>query len=486
MSNSTENIEKQESSIVDSNKDASLQLELSELKQPSDEQLPVNFQLILGSYERLLYGFDCILNKEKTINLIPSFVYPSHLSCVKTLASTKRFLASGSTDEHIKLYDIKLKKEIGTLMLQHEGTITCLNFFSNTHLLSASEDGNIAIFRTSDWERLKTLAGHKGGVNWVDCHPSGKIALSVGKDQTLKCWDLIRGLCARSTRLKLGVAERVFWSNTGDLYAVLYNNNIEIVNVEEGKTKAVITMKERINSMVFTVLKGNQDNIDDIDIIVFGCENGMINVWKTDGSLLFEFHSTHKNRVKDIDVFNDLKLNISFLATCSTDGGIKVWNLTDKYILPETEIKALGEHETKVRLTCLSFAQPGKILKIKEKKKPTSINNEIQSDFEEDLKLIKKIKKKPTVSIEIDGNVTTNKEIEMKFKKNRKTFKKNYKKKKNSDSISFTLDTAGEKKFNKDTLTNTDNDKKTSPPSSKKRPLKSAIKKTSNKKIKKI
>lgn len=116
-------------------------------------------QVISGSYERLLYGFNLSTNTSK---LSPSFIYPSHISCIKTLAASKKFLASGSTDEHIKLYDLSAKKEIGSLLLQHEGSINHLAFYSNTHLFSCSDDGNICIYRARDWERLKVLSGHKG------------------------------------------------------------------------------------------------------------------------------------------------------------------------------------------------------------------------------------------------------------------------------------------------------------------------------------
>ena len=43
------------------------------------------------------------------------------------------------------------------------GSITALEFHKDTHLVSASEDGTVAIFRTSDWECLKVLHGHKYG-----------------------------------------------------------------------------------------------------------------------------------------------------------------------------------------------------------------------------------------------------------------------------------------------------------------------------------
>ena len=60
-------------------------------------------------------------------------------------------------------------------------------------MLSGSEDGLVAIWRTKGWECLKSMKGHKGCVNSIAVHPSGKMALSVGKDWAAIVWDLVNG-----------------------------------------------------------------------------------------------------------------------------------------------------------------------------------------------------------------------------------------------------------------------------------------------------
>src|SRR5882762_1039095 len=84
------------------------------------------------------------------------------------------------------------------------GSITHLSFPTRSHLLSASEDGTLCLFRARDWAVLRSLHGHKGRVNSVAVHPSGKVALSVGKDKTLRMWDLMRGKGSASTKLGKG------------------------------------------------------------------------------------------------------------------------------------------------------------------------------------------------------------------------------------------------------------------------------------------
>ena len=124
------------------------------------------------------------------------------------------------------------------------GSITELHFPSRSHLISASEDGTIAIFHARDWVVLRVLKGHKGRINSIGVHPSGKVALSVGADKTLRMWDLMRGKGSASTKLGKGAnvklygvhcradvvvleGEKVRWSTDGKLFVVQTRSNLE-------------------------------------------------------------------------------------------------------------------------------------------------------------------------------------------------------------------------------------------------------------------
>ena len=88
------------------------------------------------------------------------------------------------------------------------------------------------------------LEGHKGRVNCVAIHPSGKVGLSVGRDKTLRMWDLMRCKASASTKLGKGPllhclsppytfinpyqGELVRWSTDGSLFAVQFQTTIDI------------------------------------------------------------------------------------------------------------------------------------------------------------------------------------------------------------------------------------------------------------------
>ena len=92
-----------------------------------EEPLPTTFRIIAGSYEKLLYGLDGTLtaapSSESEWNLNPIFMFPAHVSSVKAVAASPhggKWLASGSSDEIIKVWDLRRRKEVGGLM-HHQG-----------------------------------------------------------------------------------------------------------------------------------------------------------------------------------------------------------------------------------------------------------------------------------------------------------------------------------------------------------------------------
>lgn len=99
-------------------------------KRPTEDNnisLPTSFKVVAGSYEKLLYGLDGTITVDDQSNLHfhlkPVFIFPAHVSCIKAVAASPqggKWLATGSADEIVKVWDLRRKKEIGGLM-HHEG-----------------------------------------------------------------------------------------------------------------------------------------------------------------------------------------------------------------------------------------------------------------------------------------------------------------------------------------------------------------------------
>lgn len=140
------------------------------------------------------------------------------------------------------------------------GTITCLTDFDGSHLFSGCEDGTICIWKKGSWLCEKTLKAHTGGVIDVSVHPSGKLALSVGKDKALKTWNLVKGRCGYVTNLK-AVADAVRWSPDGDYYAVSVSNRVDVYSIQSAKVVYSIAVGKRISCLAFANVRPRQFNI---------------------------------------------------------------------------------------------------------------------------------------------------------------------------------------------------------------------------------
>eukprot|EP01031_Cornospumella_fuschlensis_P030538 gene30538-36907_t len=215
------------------------------------------------SYEGSLFGWDVPLSSEsdagsKTCEL--KFGFNVTVSSLKTVAvsSSGRFLATGGSNERISLFNVADNKGIGDVS-GHSGSVTSLKFFEDSMLLSASEDGTLYIWRVHDWEHLHILGGHKDIVYDFAIHPSGKLALSVSKDHTLKLWNLIQGRCAFTRRLRIP-AELVKFHPQGEVYLLSAARELQIFNTNDNSLVGSFTSSHRINSVDFIRLPTPSSN----------------------------------------------------------------------------------------------------------------------------------------------------------------------------------------------------------------------------------
>ncbi|KAL7418950.1 transcription initiation at TATA-containing promoter protein [Cryptotrichosporon argae] len=349
---------------------------------------PASFKIIAGSYEKLLYGLEGTYTAGSSRPaLAPIFIFPAHLACVKAAAASAggKWLATGSEDEFVKVWDLRRRKEVGSLS-QHTGSITSLTFPTPSHLLTTSDDATLSLFRTSDWALLKSLKGHSGRVNHVDVHPTGRVALSVGKDRTLKMWDLMRGRGAAS--LPLGdEADEVRFSATGRWFAVLFRSRVEVYSLTLNLLYTLGT-KSKYNAVLFAQMPAEDG--EGRELLCVGTEKGLVEVYDfsyeeseedeqdneddaddAEGSApkaTVDRVATlvgHTNRIKAMSSLRFTppgSVPTVLFTTVSSDGLI---NLHDLALVPtsggaNTNVEPIAAYDTKgSRLTCVFLADGG-------------------------------------------------------------------------------------------------------------------------------
>ncbi|CAO1619563.1 unnamed protein product [Sympodiomycopsis kandeliae] len=199
------------------------------------------FRIMTGSYERLLYGIKVTQTASSSasqldLDLKPIFQFPAHPSSIKCLATggaASKYLVTAGQDELVKIWDLRRKKEVGSLSgAESHGPPIAFEFPLPSHMLLTTENA-ILLYRTRDWALLHTFKGHTGRVNFISTHPSAKLALSGGQDGVLRAWDLLRGKPLGGTKMGMGHGgemERLKWfgNNKGQFFALLGRTVVRI------------------------------------------------------------------------------------------------------------------------------------------------------------------------------------------------------------------------------------------------------------------
>ena len=312
-----------------------------------------------------------------------SFSTHSHTSSVRTVAASGKLVASGGADDRICLFDLEKRREFDNLVEVHDGTVNCLTFVPDgSYLITGGSDGKMTFIKTSNWKIDKVFErAHKGSaVNYISVHPSGKLALSIGGDLTLRTWNLINGRQAFATSLKnksLGsIIDFVVWSTTGDYFAITGKDSVEVWSTRQAEVVATKKCEARPTALCW---------ISDSDVLV-GMENGKMLFFnwedESDEVTLCEIYDSRIKSMKYID---------GFLATCSSSGELNLWKII---VNEKVEMEMIGGIDVGCRLICLDIVDLAK----------AGIECEIKDEeVEEEKKTqVRQLKTSGTVTVEID------------------------------------------------------------------------------------
>ncbi|NES05250.1 MAG: hypothetical protein F6K22_21960 [Okeania sp. SIO2F4] len=239
-----------------------------------------------------------------------------------------KLIASTSYDNNVILWN--RDGHLVNILEGHSDKVFSVDFSHDGKLIaSAAADNTIKLWKPNG-NLVDTLEGHSNPIYNAVFSPNGSLIASVGKDKTVKLW---KKNTVKDT-FKRYHCRRIAFSPKGDLIALAcYDRKLYILDyhalLKSNDTRIASGISSKgLNSVAFSP-KG--------DYIVTGNASGIIEVWKSDGSLLNNWKGHDKN-IYDIAFSPDGNL----IATASRDRTIKLWK-------PDgSEVKTLSDNSHKV------------------------------------------------------------------------------------------------------------------------------------------
>lgn len=222
-----------------------------------------------------------------------------------------RFLATGSCDKFIKLWNTTTMKEIFTLS-GHKGDIWSLDFNHNSKLLaSAGEDKSLIVWDLDSRSQFKTFYGHKGPIYSILFTKDSKFVVTGSGDGTIRIWNLLDQ--SFETLFHKGMVRGILLSHSDKYLVTIASNSIKIWKFSK---RTLITELYQTSTLISLSLSYDKN------YILTGDVHNRLWVWDYSNFNLKNVYGGSKSNISRIQISEDFK----WLAI-SDIGIVRIYNL---------------------------------------------------------------------------------------------------------------------------------------------------------------
>lgn len=153
-----------------------------------------------------------------------------------------KILATGSTDNTVKLWDVPTNRLLKTLKI----AVASMAFSPNGRILAIGcKDKTIRFLDISTGQLHKTLIGHQSDVLSVAFSPDGRTMASGSNDETVKIWDVASGTTLKTLKGHKNFVSSVVYRPDGKMLASgSWDETVILWDVEMGRALRRIDLRK--------------------------------------------------------------------------------------------------------------------------------------------------------------------------------------------------------------------------------------------------
>ncbi|KAJ2161054.1 hypothetical protein GGF46_001801 [Coemansia sp. RSA 552] len=231
-------------------------------------------------------------------------------------------LISASGDSTVKIWDIRdlHKPQCTATVSTNEncrGDVYSVSLNPlESHIIMAGYDRTIRLYDRVTGRVVQTFHGHDLSVAQAVSNPLGNLIISGSKDQTIRFWDTMSGTCVKSLRSHLGEVTSVATSDSGMLLLSSSKDNSNRL-WDLRSLKRLRRYKGHQNTSKNFI---RSSFIGD-SLVVGGSEDGMVYIWDRESTKIVQRLSGHQGIVYDAK-WNPKQ---GILCSASDDWTLKTW-----------------------------------------------------------------------------------------------------------------------------------------------------------------